>query len=115
MSKSSRADARPPPPPGATALRPKWRLPITCICAVAVSTSSPRRAIIASRSFHESFGSSSSRPSSTAASATSLPLGGALPSGRRTLIVTDALSRTLYTSRAGVTFDRELVRRPSRP
>jgi len=94
VSKSSRAEPRPPPPPAATALRPKWRLPITCICAVEVSTSSPRRVIIASRSFQESFGSSSSRPSSTAAIATSLPAGGAVPSARRTAIATVAFSRT---------------------
>ena len=35
--------------------------------------------------------------------ATSLPFGGALPSGRRTATDTDALSRTLSTCRSGVT------------
>ena len=95
VSNSSRADERPPPPPAAIAFLPKWRLPITCVCAVDVSTSSPRRVIIASSSFHVSLGRSSSRPSSTAATATSLPAGGALPSARRTAMATLALSRTL--------------------
>ncbi len=94
VSKSSRVGWRPPPPPAGTALRPKCRRPITCICAVAVSTSSPRRVIIASSSFHDSLGHSSSSPSSTAASATSAPGGGALPSARRTAIATFALPRT---------------------
>jgi len=109
VSKSSRAVERPPPPPGTSALRPKWRLPITCICPVAVSTSSPRSDIIASSSFHELFGRSSSNPSSTAASATSLPFGGAVPSGRRTAIVAVTFSRTLYTLCAGATFTDDIV------
>ena len=51
VSNSSRVVCRPPPPPAGTALRPKWRWPITCICAVDVSTSiaaprsSSRRAV----------------------------------------------------------------------
>ena len=77
VSNSSRADLPPPPsPPAASALRPKWRLPITCICAVEVETSMPRRVIMASSNFHESFGLSSSRPSSTATSVTSESRGG---------------------------------------
>jgi hypothetical protein len=38
VSNSSREGLTPPPPPGGAALRPKWRLPTICICAVAVST-----------------------------------------------------------------------------
>ena len=103
VSNSSRDGERPPPPPGAAALRPKWRLPITCICAVAVSTSTPRRDIIASSSFHDALGSSSSSPSSTAASATSLPAGGALPSASRTAIATGTRSRVRNVSFGGTT------------
>ena len=51
-----------------------------------------------------SLGNSSSNPSSTAASATSLPGGGALPSALRTEIATFALARTLYAASPGVTF-----------
>ncbi len=38
VSNSSRVGNWPPPPPGGAAFLPKWRLPMICICAVAVST-----------------------------------------------------------------------------
>ena len=79
VSNSSRVTCRPPPPPGGRALTPKWRLPTTCIWAVAVFTSQPRRPIMAESRSQLRLAMSSSRPSSTAASATSAPAGGGWP------------------------------------
>ncbi|OEZ96518.1 hypothetical protein DUPY_39260 [Duganella phyllosphaerae] len=55
---------------------------------------------MASSRFQLVLGISSSSPTSTAASATSAPAGGAEPSARVTRTLTLALSRTLYTCRS---------------
>ena len=74
----------------------------------------PRRCIIASSSFQLGLGASSSSPSSTAASATSLPAGGGLPSGacarRRCTcaLLAHAVDRAVRRDR-----DLQLVRAPA--
>ena len=115
MSKSWRVGRRPPPPPCGTAFSPKWRRPTTNISAVAVVTPYGRRRIIASSRPTLGFGASSSRPSSTAASATSLPRGSGAPVAVRTLMRASARSRTRYTVRSVETETRSSwARQPTR-
>ncbi|OPZ60807.1 MAG: hypothetical protein BWY87_00250 [Deltaproteobacteria bacterium ADurb.Bin510] len=76
VSKSSRVSWRPPPPPAATALSPKWRLPTTIDWAVDVLTAQPRRLMKAARICQVGLSASSSRPSSTAATLKYPPLAG---------------------------------------
>ena len=94
VSNSSRVGALPPPPAG-TALRPKWRRPTISICAVDVSTPYARRRSIASSRSQLLFGISSSRASSTAATAICVPAGAGWPFGSVTFTCACALLRTV--------------------
>jgi hypothetical protein len=110
VSNSSRDDARPPPQPGAIALRPKWRLPITCICAVKVFHFLAAARHHRVEQFHELFGRQLEQAFIHGRQATSLPFGGALPSGRRTAMVALAVLAYLVGRPRRSHLDGELVR-----
>jgi hypothetical protein len=101
VSNSSRVPPRPPPPPAATALRPKWRRPMISPCAVLVSTPQARSRIIAFSRSHELLSRSASKPSSTAANATSAPAAGLPPCV--TLTRTNAFCRIVYCALSAAT------------